>query len=956
MIAKLFTPIAFCTLILALSVQAEKLNLESQTTLIKKIESTLVKLKPSDKSIDQLGLKAQLANLYSEQARLLIIEEGKVNCDGCQGSHKAREKSIQLYKEVLPGIQGDFKAGVALQLAHLYELLDQHQSAIGLYDDIIKNSRHDISKSFIGKAFVNRGNAFFRKGQFIPAQKDFRDALTLIRPEEKGGVLHKIAWTYFNQGEIAIAITQMKSLLSQDKYLQQVSSQGYQYSESLHTELAHDLALFMAKSDITIENVKQLVKLTPKTSNTDNLLFLGDELDRLDNVGGAIIVWKYALILPEFPNEKKPIVRVKTAKYYRERKQFDIAFKEFHQSLEDQNLCKADVCSEYPPLAKNYLTSWDKLIKARSNKVNGESARSLLQSYQDYNNHYPTEIQTLMWQAQLARDISQKQLAMESYHQAADLAASQNQNKLIEESLLAEMDLAEKINSVQGKILAYNHYITLLPKGSQIWLVKFSLANAYYDQRKYQDAADIYTIIAHKCDCKNKKDSIDLKSAHLELDSLAKIDLPERIETVAKEYALLFPKDKLVFYKIARTAGLKLAFRLASSREASDITNASRKINGIPMLGANKEEQSAYYKLKLQLDELTLDFESAYKTSLILAMDKSRNPADLIKVLTLAELSNHSDDMLIEKVIRMKSPIGDKKIAYVLKIRKAANPWPIIEKYSSVFRMDSELYSDLLIEAFTKTKNFAVVERFIRDASVVKTSDGQTLWRMVFLKKVGAAAQNLQAFRLNSSSDRMLANTFKKRLALLKDLQKKVKNADQMRDWTAQVISRSIYRTENLNLANEIQKLPVPKSLKNSEKDQYREGLVRQAKPFVSEAVLVSQQMDELWQDEASVAALLEDLKTQLEYRMVFVSEAKAVSAYAPDNIRSQLLKAINDVPVAPSIDQIKKARAEVSADPYNDSAIAELIKIEKTAGHKMMVAYLEGRRHFASQVGMVKK
>lgn len=951
-----FTLITSLILILALSTRADKLDLESQTVLIKKIESTLVKLKPSDKSIDQLGLKAQLANLYSEQARLLIIEEGKVNCEGCQGSRKVREKSIQLYKEVLPGIQGDFKAGVALQLAHLYELLDKHQSAIILYDEIISNSRRDISKSFIGKAYVNRGNAFFRNGQFIAAQRDFKDALALIRPEEKGSVFHKIAWTYYNQGEIAIAITQMKSLLSQEKYLQQVSSQGYHYSESLHSELAHNLALFMAKSDIAIEDVKQLVKLTPKSSITENLLFLGDELDRLDNVGGAIKVWQYALILPEFPNEKKPIVRVKTAKYYRERKQFDIAFKEFHQSLEDQAQCKTDICKDYQPLAKNYLTSWDKLIKARSNTVNGESARYLLQSYQDYNNYYPTEIQTLMWQAQLARDISQRQLAMDSYHRVADLAITQKQNKLVEESLLAEMDLAEKINSVQVKIPAYNHYIALLPQGSQIWLVKFSLANAYYDQKKYQDAADLYTVIAHKCDCKNKKESIDLKSAHLELDSLAKIDLPEKIESAAKEYALIFPKDKLVFYKIARTAGLKLAFRLANSREASDISNAIRKVNGIPMLGANREEQAAYYKLKLQLDELTLDFESAYKTSLLLAMDKSKNPADLIKVLTLAELSNHSDDKLIEKVISMKSPISDKKIAYVLKIRKAGNPWPLIEKYSSVFRMDSELYSDLLIEAFSKTKNFAAIERFTRDATVVKTSHGQTLWRMVFLKKVGAAAQNLQATRLNSSSDRMLANTFKKRLALLKDLQKKVKNSDQFKDWTAQVISRSIYRTENLNLANEIQKLPVPKTLKNSEKEQYREGLAKQAKPFISEAILVSQQMDELWKDEASVGALIEDLKTQLEYRMIFVSEAKAVSAYAPENIKSQLLKALNEVPSAPSVNQIKIARAEVSADPYNDSAIAELIKIERTAGHKMMVAYLEGRRHFASQVGMVKK
>jgi hypothetical protein len=956
MLLKACASIIITTLMFSAVTKAEKLDLESQTILINKIEATLEKLKPGDKSVDQLGLKAQLANLYSEQARLLFIEEGKLDCNGCQGSLKMRQKSVKLYKEVIPFLEGDFKAGVALQLAHLYEMADQSNAAVLLYDEIIRNSKNDFSKIYVGKAFINRGNAHFRKGEFIPAQSDFRAALVLVRPEEKGSVLHKIAWTYYNQGEIATAIAQMKILLSQPKYLQQISSGGMQYSESLHSELAHDLALFMAKSEVNSEEIKQLVKLTPEASRIDNLLFLGDECDRLDNASGAIKVWQFALLLPEFPNEKKSIVRVKTARFYRERKQFDSAFREFHQSLEDQLQCKTESCNEYPPLAKNYLTSWDKVIKARSKTVNGESARALLRSYQDYNNHFQSEIQTLIWQAQLARDIDSKLLAMQTYHQAADLSSAQKNTKLTEESLVAEIDLAEKLNGPQGKIQAYNHYIALSPRGSHIWVVKFALGNTNYDLKKFQEAAEIYNLIAHQCNCRNGKDSIALKSAHLELDCLAKVDQPEKIEIAAKDYAVLYPKDRMVFFKIARSAGLKLAYRLVASKESDDVINAIKKMNSIPMIGANKEEKYSYYQLKMQLDELVLNFDSAYGISLTLGLDQSKKVEDVVKVLTLAELSGNATNRLIDKIISMKSPIADKKIAFVLKIRKATNPWPLIEKYSGVLRMDREMYSDLLIESFSRTKNFAAIEKYTKDSSIIKTNNGVTLWRLVFLKKLGVDAQSIQAARLISSSDRLLGVSLKKRLNLLKELQQKVRKADHMKDWSAQVISRAIYRTENIRLANEIQKLPIPKFLKASEKEQYRNGLVGQARPFINEAVTISNQMDDFWKDVQAIDALVTDIRTQAGYRMLFISEAKAVSAYAPDNVKSQLAAAINESPSVPSDKQLKSARDEVSLDPYNAGAMDDLINLEKAAGHKMMVAYLEGRRHFISQVGVVKR
>lgn len=954
MFSKAFSLTLLLIFSVALSVKAEKLDLENQTILINKIENTLGKLSTGDKSIDQLGLKAQLANLYSEQARLLFIEEGKLNCNGCQGSNKARQKSVQLYKDVLPHIQGDFKASVALQLAYLYEVLGQNAQAISLYNEVINSAKTGVSKNYIGKALVSRGNSFFRQGQFIPAQKDFKLALSYVHTEEKGSVLHRLAWTYFNMGEIDTAIGQMKALLGEPRYLQQPTTEGYQYSEALHAEFAQDLAIFLAKSEVTTPVIRQFVSLTPKAVIIEHLLFLADECDRLDNASSAIRVWQFALALEGFPQQQKSIVRIKMARFFRERKQFDEAFKEFHQSLEAQKSCNSDVCRSYPVLAKNYLTAWDKAIKNRTQNRNADSARALLRSYQDFNAFYANELQTLFWQSQLARDINSKNIAFQSYHRAADLALSQKQNKIAQEALLAEIELAEQLNTSDVKITAYTHYIEILPQGSQIWFVRFALANTYYDLKKYSESIELYHSIAHECDCKNAKNSIALKSAHLELDSLAKLDQSEKIEMAAKDYALLFAKERLAFFKIARNAGFKQAYKLVGNKNSESIHGAIKKVNGIPLLGANEEEKISYLKLKMQLAELTLNFEVAYQMALALKLPQSKNASDLIKVITLAELSQHKNSQWVDHLIAMKSPISDKKIAFVIKIRKAANPWPLFEKYSGVLRSDVELYSDLLIEAFVKTKNFSAIERYIRDPAILKTNNGSTLWRLVYLKNLGVESKKIQNVYLNAKTDKLLASTLKSRLSLLKAFQSQIRRADQRQDWTAKVISRSIYRTENIRLANDIQRLPVPKSLPTNIKEQYRSALVNQARPFINEATVTSQQMDELWKNENAVEALIEDIRTQVEYRMVFVSEAKAVSTYAPDSIKSELQKAISEFPEKPTEKQLDKARAVASEDPFDGSAINDLIELEKAAGHKMMVAYLEGRRQFISRAGEV--
>jgi hypothetical protein len=266
------------------------------------------------------------------------------------------------------------------------------------------------------------------------------------------------------------------------------------------------------------------------------------------------------------------------------------------------------------------------------------------------------------------------------------------------------------------------------------------------------------------------------------------------------------------------------------------------------------------------------------------------------------------------------------------------------------------MFADLLIETFSRTKNFSAVERYTKDDSVIRTANGATLWRLVFLKKIGLDAHNIQAAQIRSSTDKLLASTFNNRLYLLKEIQKKVKKADGMKDWSAQVISRSIFKTENVRLANDIQKLPIPRGLKKNEVVQYRKGLESQSRPFVNEAILVSQQMEELWKNTDAVNGLVEDIKNQLEYHMIYVSEANAVSTYAPENIKAILAQAMSNVSEVPSAQQVNSVRQEVSKNPYDDQALQNLISIEKIVGNKIMVAYLESRRRFSSQLGVVKK
>ena len=117
---------------------AEKMNLETQDLVIKKVERVLSVISPKDPSYN--ASQQRLADLLAERARELFMLEVEANCEGCKGSSKDRQRAIAIYEDLLKRTDISEHGRILFQLAHLYEMGGNIKSAINLLEEIVKSA------------------------------------------------------------------------------------------------------------------------------------------------------------------------------------------------------------------------------------------------------------------------------------------------------------------------------------------------------------------------------------------------------------------------------------------------------------------------------------------------------------------------------------------------------------------------------------------------------------------------------------------------------------------------------------------------------------------------------------------------------------------------------------------------------------------------------------------------
>jgi len=967
---------------------AEKMDMEANNLVIGKLESTLKSLKSGDKSIDPITLKIQLANLYSEKARLLLVEEGKQSCDNCLKSVNTRQRAIELYTSVSPKQLDQDGGQSALQLAYLLEATNSNKT-LPIYNRLIQSKT--TTKANLIKSYSKRAEYYFKEGLFDQSIIDFQKVQALSSPSEFGPILHKIAWANYNKGEINKATDILFQILSIKN--QNSKSENNPIEESFQIEVARDLALFITKLSVTPQLLSKVFEVTPITERANNLLFFSEESERIGEYQNAVIAWEILIKSKDTSAEQKSSALLGLARYHRENHRFDKANLYFAQALE--NTRSTDEANS--KIYKLFLTQWEKQIKKFTKTAQiKESQNSLLTAYDHFLKYFKDNYEVYLWQAQLAQKMNQSDKALASYSKASDLIAESLKNdkpntskaelrKLLNDVLLTEVSLAENSVNSKLKLTAYEHYLTLYPSGPENSKVRYQKAKLFYDMNDYTKSYELFDAITTEA---NFTDSdLKLKAANLALDCLALKKDITTLEQKGVEYAKRFPKNATEFNAIAIKAGMQLTKSIASrddsikSAEAAleklntiNINQKSAKpedfkkylvskieletkanqwnlalnhLNDFLALRALKSDEKSWaLNKKLSIAEFILDFKMAYQTLLQLHYDSSKDPKDLLKGALIAELAQYPVQLWLDKVI--KSPKSSKdqvNLARVQMIRLSLTPWKSLHQMSAYIKNNPSLLASIALECFSDDNQFSELPWVLSFPGVKKTWEGKALQRALALKELKDLDRSLATQSINSQNDLLLTKSLKRRMSLLQTLQSYLQKAQKNDEWSLEVIFGTRLKNENQRLATEIEFLPTPKNIKKEKaKAQFKLELAKQAQPFYKTATELNNYLARLWKDKTYLSSLLQTIDANDRVRPIFMKELSSVASIAPRELVSEIQTQLNEFKNRPSNKDIAETQLELQKDPFDSELHNQLLSMEKKRGNRSMVVFLQAR------------
>ena len=964
----------------AMSLHAETLDLETTNDVVVRIEKVLASLEKDSDSY--LPMQLRLADLYADRARLYEVKDAKVKAETLKKAEGDRKKAIAIYEKALPQLEGDEQSRVLAQTAHLYQLIGNKTKAQTLYAEILKNTKK-YSKDLLVQSYLGVAEMALSQAKYSLAEKNFKSALAL-KPANAYVIKSRLAWTFYHFQKEKLAVQTLEEVLTE------VPASESTFRE----EVSRDYASFLAHTPVTTEKIDFLAKNTPEIARHDNLVFLASELDRLGKKSEALYVWKYL-------GEKAK----KSDSDYEEHLrlaqiQYDLGHKPesakeielFVHTLKTQTCDpKKENCDLMRLKFRKLLTDW---AKAESR----ETSLALIHAYGSYLSVY-SDLDMSYWAAESAENIKAYREAIVYYRLSADTAAVQiskesthhdsHIEKTFEGACMGEIDVAERLQDINAKKLAYDHYIQVNPKGENILSVRYQRAYADYDEKKFDEAAHkLHSIAIDSSSAKNPKDSnFRVKAADTSIEALIALKEQTRLISWSQEYSKAFPERSAEYAAISRNAILtQESTRINEAKSQDDIKSGLEHLNQIDLKHLSKEEKLKVLKSKLaaaekikdlesvqriakqileipklsQQDtelansrlewasEIRFQFEAAYKYAQKLRM-KDLSAADRsIKLAVLAELAGRNPNSFYQEFLSESRDQAAKDQVMAKLIRASHNHKKEFTKYRSALQHNSELSAQLGLEIFAGDQDYSFAQSLVRQKRISKTAEGATLQRFIFIKDFREHKSLLNRTRLDASSPQKLKASLRLRMAMIKQAQKEFDRTLKMSDWTLELLTLNTILTQEKNLAQDIQNLPVPRNVKGKGRLQYKKLLADQAQPYQQKVSELEQEISKLWA-QGDLSHLYQEVRqTNEPIRSILIKEIKYAIEYAPAseklNVTREVAKLQNEMAKRPSLQVLRSTEAQAQARPFDVNKLLQLKEVEQKANNQTYVAYLDRR------------
>ncbi len=967
---------------------ADRMDAETHTVVIEKLEESLKRAK-EDETVSLRPVRARLADLYADRARLRAMDEAEKSCSDCKGAFNDRARALELYETVEKEAPQDKKGELLLQMAHLGELTNQSGKAAAIYERIAREGVKKHDKSVVAEAYIGRAESRFAKGKLEQAESDFNYAIKLSPPHRKGVLLSRVAWVHLNQGKQKQAVNDLIKILKNPDLMVRKSSQGEQFDVSFQEDIARDLATFMARGPVTMKEVRLVESLTPERSKAETLKHFASECDRLGQKPAAIDAWAVAVQYEKDPAARlEALVRVAQLRFDLGQRTEALAGMKHAVQFWKENGCKDPKkegedeakghCDQLQARLKKLVLDWNRVEKKKY-------TIQLYEAYLTYLSKFDQDGEMNQWAGDVARSLKRYAEAAALYHKASLITArvqpqTKDSQNLLESALVGEIEMAEIRKDREARQAAYDHYINLNPNGAINAKVRYQRAHVAYEKGNSKEASDRFHDFAASKNCRPaKNDEISKlcgQAADLDLDSLALLKDHAAIEARSTEYALIYPARRNEYLKISRTAILK-------QTENAEPKAALAKLATVNLAGASTDERVRYYKTRIALAEkaqdlgevrsasvglmktkgisdddrefaqgkqawaaeMSLDFEEAYSITRRMELSSMNAGERAMKLSLLAELAGRNPRPHQEEFLRVSRDQGAQALVRAKLVRSSGSPVREFRKHESYLKRYPQIYAPLALEVFARSNDVNFAGSALRTRGVVQQPAGQALRRELFFREFAKLDRQIGSHKVRGYSDAILQQSLSERLKLLSSVEQAGNEAIAMGDWPSQLVTLSVASRENKRIYGDILALPVPRKLKGAQRQQYMNTVNAQASQYLQKHEAIEKKLQGFWSNRQAFDEMTAEYNAaRPEIRTMIGRELRQIAGVAPERVRTQLENGMANSDLSKLSQEAAYARQEAKQKPFSAASLERLRKVESARGRETMVAYLDGR------------
>lgn len=934
--------------------------------LIEKLERVQLNLAPQDPSKTAVTLR--LADLLAERARVLAMKDLESGCTVCTAGSSDRKKALALYREVVAKAGDANKGKVLIQVGHLHQLEGNQDEALKYYNQVIREVPAPLTQA---EASLAIAEIQFKQRRFQEAAASYAKVLSTPGAGSKGLAAYRSAWCHFNMGDLEKSVAGLRTILKTPELLTRTGSAQATADVQFQEEVSRDLSTFMARRPVRDEEMKELEALSPEKAKIANLLNVGQEASRLGRNQDAVLALNFVFERMSSPADRLQVLALRT--------QLKFGLGQIAEAAQDYDLaltlwgqnsgCGSVDCTEPQRLLRRFVTEWNKIEKTKP-------TAGLVTAYEKFVSIFPEDVEMALWGAQVARQLGDTAKAENFFLVALRSEAIKADADKRENILLTRLEFAEDSKSEDLRRRAYEDYLAQSPRQKKTFEVRYQLSHLQYEKGEYEASLQGLRTLAldQKGDAKIRKQAADLS-----LDALVLLKDEKRLEDWAGEYATLFPgpegkdfalvKQKTILSRAAAVGDsdpaqswMILANFKAQEASPEDRMKAvknrlilAEKLKKLPearsaadelltLPGLTAEDKEFALSRKAWLAELSLDFGTALTTTEKMALKDMAADQRLLKLAVFAELSGAQKPYYKEYLKVAPDETLRQAVASEL-VRKSKTPLVELKAHQAVLQKNPELWARLHADLLEKGTPLAQVKGILADAKVRATAPGQLMWRATYLEGFQTLKNKVTSHQLQTDTQKKLGASIRARAQLLEQLEKTASEAIQLGDWTAQVVSLDLVAKENDRFYQDLLSAPMPTGLTPEEEQEYLQILSTQAAPYQVKSQQARAKVTEFW----TAPGVMKELETAAkgDFPRLAAAEMTFLKDTAPTEMATALAAVTAPAGVEntkPSLESLEAARRLVRDNPFDRTAVEALLNLEKQAGHRAMVGYLESR------------